>query len=240
SVRDTALDALTGLVDTAGEGVAVVVTNTLSFARSGRVAVDVPGGRLFDDSGAEVPCVVDRGRLYFHAEDVPAMGWRTWHLLPGSDPMWTFTAGATISNERYRVTADAARGGGLASIYDKVLGRELLRDGAVGNELRVYEEYPAHPDFGEGPWHLVPSGPVVGATAGPASQVRMERSPLGERLVVAGSVGEVAYEQTVTLWYGVDRVDFTTRVVDFGGVDRLVRVRFPVDLPCALPVSGVA
>ncbi|MEU8324580.1 NEW3 domain-containing protein [Nonomuraea sp. NPDC048881] len=247
AVRDVSLASLVARVDTGGEGVAVVVANTLSFDRSAPVAVRLPagldGGRVLDDTGAEVPCVVDRGTLRFLAEDVPATGWRTWRLLPGSSrpgaAAWTPAPGVTVENARYRVTADPGRGGCLSAVLDKKAGRELLRPGCVGNELRVYEEYPAHPDFGEGPWHLVPKGPVVGAAEG-AAQVRRETCPLGERLVITGTVDGIGYEQTVTLWDGVDHVDLTTRVLDYRGADRLLRLSFPADLPGALPVSEVA
>jgi len=59
-------------------------------------------------------------------------------------------------------------------------------------------------------------------------------------VVVTGTVGEVDYEQRITLWHGLDRVDFRTRVLDFAGADRLLRVKFPVDIPGARPVSEVA
>ncbi|MFE2410928.1 NEW3 domain-containing protein [Kitasatospora sp. NPDC059408] len=244
-VRDAALDALAARISLEGTGSGVVVTNTLSFDRTDLVAVrlppDVRAVRVLDPLGAEVPSVVDRGTLRFLAADVPALGWRTWRLVPSGEPVdaWTAEDGWTIANGRYRVRADPARGGGLASVYDRLHERELIRDGAIGNELRVYEEYPQHPDFGEGPWHLLPKGPVVGSGAG-AAVVRREVGPLGERLVIAGSVDAVRYEQTVTLWHGLDRVDCRTRVVDHSGADRLLRLRFPVDLPGALPVSEVA
>ncbi|MEU8516015.1 NEW3 domain-containing protein [Kitasatospora sp. NPDC048722] len=244
-VRDAALDALTSRISLGGTGFGVVVTNTLSFDRTDLVAVrlppDVRAVRVLDPLGAEVPSVVDRGTLRFLAADVPALGWRTWRLVPSSEPgaAWTAEDGWTIANGRYRVRADPARGGGLASVYDLLHERELIRDGAIGNELRVYEEYPQHPDFGEGPWHLLPKGPVVGSGAG-AAVVRREVGPLGERLVIAGSADAVRYEQTVTLWHGLDRVDCRTRVVDHSGADRLLRLRFPVDLLGALPVSEVA
>ncbi|MFF3116038.1 NEW3 domain-containing protein [Kitasatospora sp. NPDC057904] len=244
-VRDAALDALAARISLEGTGFGVVVTNTLSFDRTDLVAVrlppDVRAVRVLDPLGAEVPSVVDRGTLRFLAADVPALGWRTWRLVPAGEPVdaWTAEDGWTIANGRYRVRADPARGGGLASVYDRLHERELIRDGAIGNELRVYEEYPQHPDFGEGPWHLLPKGPVVGSGAG-AAVVRREVGPLGERLVITGSVDAVRYEQTVTLWHGLDRVDCRTRVVDHSGADRLLRLRFPVDLPGALPVSEVA
>ncbi|MBD0695285.1 NEW3 domain-containing protein [Streptomyces sp. CBMA123] len=264
AVRDAALDALTARISTADFGAAgsgpadfgaaVVVTNTLSFDRTDLVALELPDGarsvRVLDETGAPVPSAVDRGTLRFLAQDVPALGWRTWRLVEGAaEPVWTAaegvpiqggTSGAcTIEGGRYRVTADPARGGGLSSVYDRLHDRELIQDGRIGNELRVYEEYPQHPDFGEGPWHLVPSGPVVGSGSTAAS-VRRETGPLGERLVIAGTVDDVRYEQTVTLWRGLDRVDCRTRVLDYSGADRLLRLRFPVDVPGGLPVSEVA
>ncbi|MFJ3789570.1 NEW3 domain-containing protein [Kitasatospora sp. NPDC090091] len=258
-VRDRALAALTARIDTTGEGEAVVVANTLSFDRTDVAAVRLPAElrsvRVLDDTGSTVPSSVDRGTLRFLAADVPALGWRTWRLVAGPaggtagadgdttgagrDTGWSAADGHTIANARYRVTADPARGGGLTSIQDCLNGRELIQRGRVGNELRVHEEYPQHPDFGEGPWHLVPKGPVRGSAEHPAS-VRRETGPLGERLVVAGTVDGIRYEQTVTLWRGLDRVDCRTRVADHTGADRLLRLCFPVDLPGARPVSEVA
>ncbi|MFF2121822.1 NEW3 domain-containing protein [Kitasatospora sp. NPDC058184] len=243
-VRDAALDALTARISTAGAGQAVVVANTLSFDRTDLVSVELPSGsesvRVLDDAGSPVPSAVDRGTLRFLAADVPALGWRTWRLVEGeAEQPWTPAPGLTIGNGRYRVTADPVRGGGLCSVQDLLHDRELIQDGRIGNELRVYEEYPQHPDFGEGPWHLVPSGPVTGS-GGADAAVRRETGPLGERLVIDGTVDGVRYEQTVTLWRGLDRVDCRTRVVDYSGADRLLRLRFPVDVPGGLPVSEVA
>ncbi|HCU51874.1 MAG TPA: glycoside hydrolase, partial [Micromonosporaceae bacterium] len=246
AVIDASLDAFAGQIDTSGDGTPIVVTNTLSFERSAIVAVRLPahvaGGRLVDDSGAEVPSLVDRGVLRFQADRVPPLGWRSWRLVPGDpavEPVWEAHEGWSIENEHFEVAADPSRGGGLSLVYDKAAARSLLREGQVGNELRVYEEYPTHPDFGEGPWHLVPKGPVVGASERPAI-VSAEKSALGQRLVITGEVDSIGYEQTVTLWHGVDRVDCRTRILRYSGADRLIRVRFPADLPGALPVSEVA
>ncbi|MCP2362074.1 alpha-mannosidase [Nonomuraea thailandensis] len=147
-------------------------------------------------------------------------------------------APVTIHNDRWLITADPARGGVLASILDRRTGQELLT--GPGNELRLYDEYPQHPDMGEGPWHLIPTGHVIGSAEAHATSATAESSPLGERLTVTGRVGEIAYEQTVTLLTGSDRIDFTTRVLDHSGADRLLRVRFPARVEGALPVSDVA
>lgn len=234
--RDQALDALTGQISV--DGGSVVVTNTLSFARDGLVRVRLaPGHRVADTAGDEVPAVVEDGTLVFVARDVPPMGWRTYRVVEGGTATWQPLDAATIENERWRVTADPAQGGTLTSVYDRTAGKEILT--GLGNELRLYDEYSQHPDMGEGPWHLMPTGRSVGSGAGAAS-ITAQTSAAGQRLIITGQVGELAYEQTVTLWNGSDRVDFGTRVLDYTGADRLLRVRFPAQVPGALPVSDVA
>nr|MCW1958162.1 NEW3 domain-containing protein [Mycobacterium sp.] len=82
-------------------------------------------------------------------------------------------------------------------------------------------------------------GPLESSSASPAT-VQAYRSPLGERLVVRGTVGDqLRYTQTITLWQGVDRVDCRITIDDFTGADRLVRLRWPCPVPGALPVSEV-
>ncbi|HTF12417.1 MAG TPA: NEW3 domain-containing protein, partial [Asanoa sp.] len=117
----------------------------------------------------------------------------------------------------------------------------LLRPGRVGNEILVYDEYAEHPEFHEGPWHLLPTGgPVAASGEQAAESVWVEHSPLGERLIVTGAVGPVRYTQTLTLWRGLSQLDCVTRVDEFTGSDHLVRLRWPVGVPGGLPLSEVA
>ncbi|MGI5269082.1 NEW3 domain-containing protein [Nonomuraea sp. CA-218870] len=235
--RDRALDALMSQVSV--DGRSVVVTNTLPFARDGLVRVRLgPGLRVTDPAGAEIPAVAENGTLAFLARDVPATGWRAYRIVEGAAEPWRPLPGTAAENERWRVVADPARGGALTSVIDLADGRELLT--GLGNELRLYEEYPQHPDMGEGPWHLMPTGPALGSGDAPATSARAETSPVGQRVVVTGRCGEIAYEQTITLLTGSDRVDFSTRVLSHSGADRLLRVRFPARVEGALPVSDVA
>ncbi|MEU8247088.1 glycoside hydrolase family 38 C-terminal domain-containing protein [Nonomuraea sp. NPDC048916] len=230
--RDRALDALTGRI--AVDGPSVVVTNTLPFARDGLVRVRLAPGRRVGDA----PAVYEDGTLTFLARDIPSMGWRAYPLTDGEAGTWRSLDGTTIENERWRVTADPSHGGGLTSIVDLSSRRELLT--GLGNELRLYDEYPQHPDMGEGPWHLMPTGRVTGSGETEAQAVRAEVSPLGQRLTVTGRVGDLAYEQVTTLLTGSERIDFSTRMLDHTGADRLLRVRFPARVEGALPVSDVA
>lgn len=247
-IRDRALAVLSGLVDLPGAGgTPVVVWNPLNHDRTDTVTVRLAeplgtGVTVTDPDGTELPALVDHDghTVTFLATGVPPLGWRTYRLQPSTkdDQGWVAADGVTAASDHFRITADPERGGGVRSMVELATGRELITDGQVGNELAVYEEYHQHPTFGEGPWHLLPKGPVVTSAAAPAD-VRLERSPVGERLIVTGQVGPVRYTQTSTLWHGVDRVDCTTTVDEFTGADQLLRVRWPCQVPGALPVSEV-
>ncbi len=199
-VEETCRALLAGAVATAGEGPALVVTNTLGHDRSGLVSVEVgtPSGGpvpgVLGPDGTDLPVVAEPGRnpsshkLSFLARDVPGVGYRTFRLAgrPGrATSAWERRDGLSISNEHLEVRADPDMGGGLASISDKAGGFELVPPGEVANELVTYPEYPQHPRFGEGPWNLLPCGPPDRTRAGRA-QVRREVCDLGERLVVEG------------------------------------------------------
>ena len=244
AARDNAL----ALISSAVEGTAVV-WNSLTHKRTDVVTArfDEPFGdgvRVTDADGNEVPVVVEHGgrSVSWLARDIPSLGWRAYHLSPGASAAgWKAVDGRAfpeIGNERYRLRVDEARGGAVSSLTDD--GRELLADGKVGNELAVYDEYPSHPEAGEGPWHLLPKGPVVVSSSAAAESVQCFHSPLGERLVVRGRIGSVLrYTQTLTLWRDIPRVDCSTTIDEFTGEDKLLRLRWPCPVPGAMPVSEV-
>ncbi|MDH6197944.1 alpha-mannosidase [Mycobacterium frederiksbergense] len=238
AARDNALRLLSQAIDGS-----VVVWNAVAHSRTDIVTVhlDRPfSGAVLDSAGNRVAALVehDGTTVSWLARDVPSLGWRSYRFASGAAHGWEPLAGDTIGNTRYRLRVDAARGGGVCSLTDD--GRELIAEGGVGNELAVYEEYPAHPTAGEGPWHLLPKGPVVCSSGNPAEEVRCYHSPLGQRVIVRGRIGDLLrYTQTITLWDGVDRVDCRTTIDEFVGADRLVRLRWPCPVPGALPVSEV-
>ncbi|WP_459988431.1 glycoside hydrolase family 38 N-terminal domain-containing protein, partial [Mycobacterium avium] len=241
TVRDDALALLSRRVD----GADVTVWNPLNGRRTDVVtarldAAPGAGVRVLDADGAEVPAHVEHGgrSVSWLARDVPSLGWRAYRLVAGEAASgWAPLRGSAIANEHYRLAVDAERGGTVASLIAD--GRELIGEGRVGNELAVYEEYPSHPSQGEGPWHLLPKGPVVCSSATRA-RVRAYRGPLGERVVVHGRIGTLLrYTQTLTLWRGVARVDCRTTIDEFTSADRLVRLRWPCPVPGAMPVSEV-
>ncbi len=236
AARDNALASLSGAVGAGGAGEGdVIVWNPLAQRRSDVVTVrlDAPlagGVRVLDVDGAVVAAHVENdGRsVSWLVDDVGSLGWRAYRLVPGDEAAgWQPAHGDSIANEHYRLTVDAARGGGVRSLIHD--GRELIADGRVGNELAVYEEYPAHPTQGEGPWQLLPKGPVV-CSAQSKARVQAYDGPLGQRLVVRGAIGELLrYTQTLTLWRGLARVDCRTthRRIRRGGPPRAAALALP-------------
>jgi len=245
AARANALRVLSGAVR--AELPSVVVWNPLAHSRTDIVTVHLdeplsPGLRVVDASGVDVPaCVADGGHsVSWRVDGVGSLGWRSYRFVDGDAAGWQPLQGDRIANEFFGVRVDAERGGGVVSLVDLRDGRELIADGAVGNELAVYEEYPAHPEAGEGPWHLLPTGPLQRSSDAAAASVRAYRSPLGQRLIVEGAVaGTLRYTQTLTLWHGIDRLDCRIDIDDFAGADRLVRLRWPCPVPGAFPVSEV-
>ncbi|MGH9107620.1 MAG: NEW3 domain-containing protein [Acidimicrobiales bacterium] len=263
-------ELLVGAIDTTGGAPGdrrVVVVNCLAQDRSEVVSLEAPAPGageaylLTDTVGKELPLLsepsgrTDAVQIRFRARSVPGIGYRSFGLgrrrgAPGGGAGWSPAPGTAIANEHLEVAADPARGGGLVSITERSSGFQLVPPGEVGNELFAYPEYSEHPRFGEGPWHLSPSGtPDRSGSSG--ANVRRERSPLGERLVVEGRLGYraprhgegnrqgFAYRQVTTLWQGARRLELRTEIRDWSARDRLVRLRFPTGLAGATPVSAV-
>lgn len=242
TARDNALKLLSSAVDAP-----VVVWNALAHKRNdvvtARLARPVGAGvQVLDCDGAQLSTHVEYGgrSVSWLARDVPSMGWQSYRLVAADAAVgWEPLDGLEIANEHYRLRVDPARGGGVSSLVEIGSDHELIATGKVGNELAVYDEYPAHPEAGEGPWHLLPKGSVVCSSTGSAS-VQAFSGPLGQRLVVHGGIPDVLrYTQTLTLWHGVARVDCQTTIDEFTGADRLVRLRWPCPVPGACPVSEV-
>ncbi|MBB5897867.1 hypothetical protein ACFFS4_04030 [Kutzneria kofuensis] len=254
-----AVDHLASRVDTAGPGLAVIAVNTLSFARDAVVSVtlrDLPprarGVEIVDPHGESVPAATDGVQrrpdgtlaevsLSFLARQVPACGYRVYRAVEADTVPQAWSAEAAqrpIENDSFLVEADPVRGGALSRVHDRRSGRELVRDGGLAAELVLQSEHAQHPVWEEGPWHLLPAGPGRGSGEAPA-EVRVETSPLGERIVSSTTLDGLRITQHTVLWHGLSRVDIRCFVDGSVGQDHLLRARFALDLPGTLPVAEV-
>jgi len=120
-------------------GIPLIVFNTLSWQRTDTVAcLVVPPGRdflLLDGDGKEtayqrLPALSGQAegtvRIEFLAGDVPSLGYRTWYMAkgrPAEIPPAAAARGNIIENAFYKIELAP---GGVKSIFDKELGREIL------------------------------------------------------------------------------------------------------------------
>ncbi len=137
----------------------LIVFNALNWPRNGLVEFDLPKGQEVCDaaSGLVVPLQwVRMGNrmncVRFEAEQVPALGYRVYHLQksPGTPAGAGSDQPATLESSYYRVKLDAASGA-VSSIFDKELQRELVDQGSeyrFGQYLYVSDSNPAN----NGPW----------------------------------------------------------------------------------------
>jgi alpha-mannosidase len=148
----TRLDAYGEGVDTRGEGVAVIVFNSLGWARTDLVTVKVgfaePGVRdvrVLDPAGETVAAQIIQaersgdGALIeaetaFLARDVPALGHSVYHVLPvfeavGDEAAADAAPEGVLESDLYHVTVDPSTGA-IGSLVVKDGGWEALRDPA--------------------------------------------------------------------------------------------------------------
>ena len=108
----------------------VVVFNPLTWSRNAVVKTESSGVLQDVKTKRLIPCqALPEGGNCFIADDLPATGYRCYTSLADNDPPDNGAAvnisGNRIENEYYRITLNP-KSGGIASIYDKELGRELV------------------------------------------------------------------------------------------------------------------
>lgn len=129
-VLDRDMQALAQATGT--EGKRVVVFNPLPWKRDGIVHVKSGGTGVLAlkpaDGGPAVPVTQDGDALYFVAQDIPALGYRTFtpaEVVKATDEMQSDAQAGIIENEFLKVTLDPKRGG-IRSVLDKRTERELV------------------------------------------------------------------------------------------------------------------
>jgi len=250
-----ALDDIASKVDlSASEGIPIIVFNTLNWVRTSaaraRITFQKPVASfaLSQPNGKDLPfCLlsaqedgkgIHSAEIEFVARDVPAMGYATYQIRPstkGSLPRWKARQGdLSIENQFYKVTVDPSRGGGISSILDKELGKEVIPAGGphLGNEIAILKE---KNDRNEPSWELYTTGETMFSAAFPAEVSVQECGP-ASRIQVAGRLGEYCeLLRQIVLRKGLKSIEFTTEIRDYRGRDDLFVALFPTSLAGAAP-----
>ena len=253
-VLRNALSCLAKRVDTRSiKGTPLVVFNPLNWERTDavRATVRLPLGagtkrrfRVINAQGGKVAFQVEEtkkdgdvleAQILFVAKQIPSMGYATYSIVPSDDEFVRATPinGGTIENEYYRITVDAAKSGGIVSIFDKLAKRELLpANGTPANEIIALEE---QPDRAEPSWEIYTTGPKYFSRDYNAT-IEIEKSAVASRIIIKGEFRDCKRYQTITLYSGVKRIDFHTRLGNYDGTHHLYAVAFPLNLKGLQPV----
>lgn len=251
----------------------IVVFNSLSWPRTDVVRVlhralkigrnDVYYNIVDNATGERVPYQAVLGdrlqnTIAFIAKDVPALGYKTYRMETVEKPP-VFTApaasvsGNVVENEFYRVELDPASGG-VSSIFDKELKRELVDRKAVekanqylyysltGNHEALFQDNHPRTHLGRVPtsWYNIgiytpmvarievgQDGPAVKSLV---ANITLDYGPAPSQIT-----------QEVLLYPGIKRIDFVNRIHKKATLGKEeVYYAFPFDVPgfeinCELP-----
>jgi hypothetical protein len=140
--------------------------------------------------------------LVFVAEHVPPLGYKTYRLLPtqkvAPGASGVGVGGNTLENRFFKVTLDPATGG-VASIYDKELSREIV-DQDAADKLNQFVARWVQTGKREGPG----SAKITKGQSGPV---------YGSLVVCSAGPGCPKLTQEIILYDRIKRIDFANRVL---------------------------
>jgi alpha-mannosidase len=260
---DFSLETISNAIDTRGEGFPVVVYNPLFWERTEPAFVEViipPDAktarawtgavRMTDGEGKDIAVqVLERRikgdgtvfRIVFVAEGVPSLGYKLYRVIP-SEKAWAgpeaVRGGAReLENEFLRVRLDP-KTGWIASLYDKAAKRETLS--GAGNVLEAITDEPESMSA----WELGLKDMAGRAGESGAAFELVERGPVRVVLRVKSRFRDSTFEQDLTLYRGLPRLDCRLRL-DWRERNIMIKAAFPLDLkaPAArfeIPYGSIA
>ncbi len=125
-----------------------------------------------------------------------------------------------LSSRRYAVTLDPATGH-VTQVTDKKLERDLVPTGAAANRLDLMPE-----SDGSDSWRLRPTGQVIPLDK-PAGVRVVANGPVAATVEVRYARNGSIYEQRITLYDGLDRIDMTNQT-EWRERNTALKVRWPI------------
>ncbi len=215
-------------VKTAGK-----VVNTLSWDRdvlaSFHLCTDTQVTVTMDGKAVPTVCIPqgDGMKVTFLAQNVPALSGVDFAVMAGEASQSGMAVteeadGITVENERYCVSVDGT--GRLTALFDKRIGRQLLR--APGNDIRLFLDGPSQEDA----WNIYENYKTREVPAFTESDIRLTENNSLRTVLHARHQGQrFTLEQDIIFYQHSDRIDFETKV-DWQEKNKVLRVYFPTAL----------
>ncbi len=233
SIRDEALAHVLGTIATDGEGIPMIVFNSLSWVRDDIATVTVPNLPakfcVVDTGGNPVPSQqIGKDTIIFEAKAVPPLGYAVYRVVTGTrhaDPTGLLRAtGTGMENDFVRIRFD--KHGTLTKIHDKVEQRDVLPKGARANVLQLFDDRPWKNDA----WDIDHNFEDLMWEPGPAESIEViETGPVRAAVRIVRKTEKSTFTQDVTLYASSPRIDFITKV-DWWEKRVLLKVAFPVNV----------
>jgi len=222
-VLGSATEAVAAAMNTATDGIPVVVYNSLNIERQDVVDAEMkfPEGLpssvvVAGPDGHEIPAQISDGKVLFLA-NVASGGFAVYSVRAGrasaAAESGLHVSQDSLENRYYRVRLDA--NGDIASVYDKQLGKELL---AAPMRLAISYDNPEQWPAWNMDWDQVEAQPKE-YVGGPATVRVVENGPARVALEVTRQTAGSKFVQTIMLSAGdagkrveiANAVDWNTR-----------------------------
>ena len=178
-----------------------VVFNPHSFTEGGPVEVD--------------------GKTALVSDSLPSKGYKLTDKLVRSNNVKI--EDGCVETNRFTVRFDEHMQ--ITSIYDKLCRREIIRQGEVGNEIRIYADHPNIFDAWE--WQEYSLDKYMTLTALESVEVVDDGARRGIRIV--RPYRESTITQTIWFWDDIAKIDFDT-VADWHQQHIMVKAVFPTNI----------
>ncbi|MFV0397134.1 MAG: glycosyl hydrolase-related protein [Bacteroidales bacterium] len=217
-----------------GDERTITVFNDLTWNRDDLVSIEVPSGNwiIRENSGAIVPSQQKGSELIFHATNIPSMGYRTFRLEKGKKEQ-TLPSGITVMSNYYENHYYKALlgDGGLISLIDKELNRELLETSKFRGGDVIHAGY-----TGNGAGEFVEITPLTpGDISSLASRKTnwtvTESGPLYTLFENVQSDTMLTTVQQIKFYHTLKKIDVNISLVNFSGThNRQFRMALPLNM----------
>uniref|UniRef100_UPI00313BB897 alpha-mannosidase n=1 Tax=Bacillus sp. OTU2372 TaxID=3043858 RepID=UPI00313BB897 len=232
--RQDALHALEKQINTEGDGVPVILFNSLSWSRSETVRIiggsELAGKAAVNQDGQELPTdVIQREdgqfELSVYVPAIPEMGYAViWlkdfekHVIKEQEEMtreWETDYYLVEWNEK----------GEISRLYDKKAQREVLPSGTAANQFQLFHDRPMLWDA----WDIDPQFEDQPAETVVLLEQGIRKGETKDVIRFKWQLAQSTIEQDMVLYHYSERIDFQTKV-DWQEQHKLLKVGFPVDV----------
>lgn len=232
AVLDAALERITTRIGL--HEPSIVVFNSLSFTRDDVVEVTLPIGfttaGVLDTLGNPIPSQIIESdgcrKLLFVAQGVPSKGYKTYHVSKAEQVTDNHMVVDVNRMENQFFDLRFSKDGSIASLFDKVNHRPVLKEGVCGNVLQAFEDKPIGNDawdidiyYQEKMWEIRDVDRVEIRETGPVRAVVRFYKRFLESVLV----------QDVMIYHDIARIDFANHI-DWKEKQILLKAAFPINL----------